>query len=494
MSTNQFDIGLIGLAVMGENLVLNMESKGFSVAVFNRTTEVTEKFAAGRAKGKNIQPTRTMEEFVAAIKRPRKAMIMVKAGAPVDAVIGQLAPLLEKGDVIIDGGNSLFTDTQRRCKDLEGKGIHFVGMGVSGGEEGALKGPSLMPGGPRASWEIIAPIFRKIAAQVDGDPCCRYMAPDGAGHYVKMVHNGIEYGDMQLICEAYAIMKNVLGMEAEELGEIFTEWNKGELDSYLIEITSQIFKKIEPETGKPLVDIILDKAGQKGTGMWTLQSAIAQSVVISTINAAVEARVISSRKDERVASSKILPQPKPKKFEGDRKQLIDAVRNALYASKIVSYAQGMAVVGAASHQYNWNLNFGDIATIWRGGCIIRAKFLNRITEAYARDPKLHNLLLDQYFTDIIAKTQHNWRVAVSTAINYGVAAPAFSASLAYFDSYRSARLPSNLLQAQRDFFGAHTYERVDKPGVFHTEWIESDHNPVQKSAEPKPHEPRHAGE
>jgi 6-phosphogluconate dehydrogenase len=494
MSTNQSDIGLIGLAVMGENLVLNMESKGFSVAVFNRTAEVTDKFAAGKAKGKNIQPTRTMEEFVAALKRPRKAMIMVKAGAPVDAVIGQLAPLLDRGDVIVDGGNSLFTDTQRRCKDLEEKGIHFVGCGVSGGEEGALKGPSLMPGGPRESWEIIAPIFRKIAAQVDGEPCCRYMGSDGAGHYVKMVHNGIEYGDMQLICEAYAIMKDVLGAQAAELADTFTEWNKGELDSYLIEITSQIFRKIDPETGKPLVDVILDKAGQKGTGMWTLQSAIQQSVVISTINAAVEARVISSRKDERVAASKILPQPKPKKFEGDRKQLIDAVRNALYASKIVSYAQGMELLGTASAQYKWNLNFGDIATIWRGGCIIRAAFLNCIVDAYKRDPALHNLLLDSYFTDIIAKTQDNWRVAVSTAVQHGVAVPAFSASLAYFDSYRSARLPSNLLQAQRDFFGAHTYERIDKPGVFHTEWIESDQKPVQKSAEPKEPARRHTGE
>ncbi|MEY2579955.1 MAG: 6-phosphogluconate dehydrogenase, partial [Verrucomicrobiota bacterium] len=307
MSTNQCDIGLIGLAVMGENLVLNMESKGFTVAVFNRTWEVTEKFAAGKAKGKNIQPAKTMEEFVAALKRPRKAMIMVKAGGPVDAVIGQLAPLLEKGDVIIDGGNSLFTDTQRRCKDLEGRGLHFVGCGVSGGEEGALKGPSLMPGGPRESWEIIAPIFRKIAAQVDGEPCCRYMGPDGAGHYVKMVHNGIEYGDMQLICEAYAILKDVAGLGAKELTDTFTEWNKGDLDSYLIQITSQIFQKIDPDTGKPLVDVILDKAGQKGTGLWTLQSALSQSVVISTINAAVEARVISSRKDERVAASKILP-------------------------------------------------------------------------------------------------------------------------------------------------------------------------------------------
>jgi 6-phosphogluconate dehydrogenase len=494
MTTNQCDIGLIGLAVMGENLVLNMASKGFSVAVYNRTTEVTEKFAAGKANGKNIQPTRTMEEFVSALKQPRKAMIMVKAGAPVDAVIAQLSPLLEKGDVIIDGGNSLFTDTQRRCKDLEGKGIHFVGMGVSGGEEGALKGPSLMPGGSRESWEIIAPIFRKIAAQVDGEPCCRYMGPDGAGHYVKMVHNGIEYGDMQLICEAYAILKQVIGMDAPELADTFTEWNGGELDSYLIEITSQIFRKIDPDTGQPLVDVILDKAGQKGTGLWTLQSAIQQSVVISTINAAVEARVISSRKNERVASSKVLPQPKPKKFSGDRKQLIDAIRNALYASKIVSYAQGMELLGAASIQYKWQLNFGDIATIWRGGCIIRAKFLNRIVEAYQRDKELHNLLLDSYFTGIIEQTQDNWRIAVATAVGQGVAVPAFGASLAYFDSYRSARLPSNLLQAQRDFFGAHTYERVDKPGVFHTEWMQSDPQPAQERTEPKESARRHAGE
>src|ERR1700758_2722602 len=354
MTTNQCDIGLIGLGVMGENLVLNMESKGFSVAVFNRTTEVTEKFAAGRAQGKNIQPTRTVEELVAALKKPRIAMIMVKAGAPVDAVISQLLPLLEKGDVVIDGGNSLFTDTQRRARELEGKGIHFVGMGVSGGEEGALKGPSLMPGGSRESWEIIAPIFRKIAAQVDGEPCCRYMGPDGAGHYVKMVHNGIEYGDIQLICEAYAILKGILGIDSPQLADAFAEWNRGELESYLIEITAQIFRKIDPETGKPLVDVIMDKAGQKGTGIWTLQSALSQSVVISTINAAVEARVISSRKDDRVASSKILPQPKVPKFTGDRKQLIEAVKQALYASKIVSYAQGMELLSAASHQYNWN--------------------------------------------------------------------------------------------------------------------------------------------
>src|SRR5213080_1375569 len=492
--TMQSDIGLIGLAVMGENLALNMESKGFPVAVFNRTAAVTEKFVTTRGKRKKITSTKTIEEFIAALKRPRKVMMMIKAGKPVDQVIAEVAALLEKGDVLIDGGNSLFTDTQRRFHDLEGKGIHYIGCGVSGGEEGALKGPSLMPGGSRESYEIIAPIFRKIAAQVDGEPCCRYMGPDGAGHYVKMVHNGIEYGDMQLICEAYAILKDVVGMDDKALAETFTEWNKSELDSYLIDITAKIFRKKDPETGKPLVDVILDKAGQKGTGLWTLQSAIAQSVVISTINAAVEARVISSRKDERVAASKILPQPKPKQFAGDRKKLIDAVRNALYASKIVSYAQGMELLGAASKQYNWNLNFGDIATIWRGGCIIRAKFLNRIVEAYERDRNLHNLLLDPYFTDIIKNMQDNWRVAVAAAVEHGVAVPAFSASLAYFDSYRSARLPSNLLQAQRDFFGAHTYERVDKPGLFHTEWIESDRKPVEKAAAPKPHEPHQAGE
>src|SRR5256714_509527 len=492
--TMQSDIGLIGLAVMGENLVLNMESKGFSAAVINRTTAVTEKFVATRGKGKNIIPTATVEELVRALRPPRKVMMMIKAGKPVDQVIAEVAPLLEKGDVFIDGGNSLFTDTQRRFHDLEGKGIHYIGCGVSGGEEGALKGPSLMPGGSREGYEMIAPIFRKIAAQVDGEPCCRYMGPDGAGHYVKMVHNGIEYGDMQLICEAYAILKNVLGLEAKDLADIFAQWNRGALESYLIEITAEIFRKRDPDTAKALVDVILDKAGQKGTGLWTLQSALSQSVVISTINAAVEARVISSRKDERVAASKILPQPKVPKFTGDRNALITAVRDALYASKIVSYAQGMELLGAASAGSHWDLNFGDIATIWRGGCIIRAKFLDRIKEAYERDPKLHNLLLDQYFTEIIGRTQDNWRVAVATAVTHGVAVPAFSASLGYFDSYRSARLPSNLLQAQRDFFGAHTYERVDKPGVFHTEWIESDHQPAEKPTEPKTHEPHHAGE
>src|ERR1700720_1297873 len=472
MTTNQCDIGLIGLAVMGENLVLNMESKGFLVAVFNRTTEVTEKFAAGRAQGKNIQPTRTIEEFVAALKRPRKAMIMVKAGAPVDAVIGQLAPLFDKGDVIIDGGNSLFTDTQRRCKELEGKGIHFVGMGVSGGEEGALKGPSLMPGGPRESWEIIAPIYRKIAAQVDGEPCCRYMGPDGAGHYVKMVHNGIEYGDMQLICEAYAILKNVLGLEAKDLADIFAQWNRGALESYLIEITAEIFRKRDPDTGKALVDVILDKAGQKGTGLWTLQSALSQSVVISTINAAVEARVISSRKEERVASSKILPQPKIQKFSGDRADLIAAVRDALYASKIVSYAQGMELLSAASTGSHWNLDFGDIATIWRGGCIIRAKFLNRIKEAFDQDPDLPTLIVAPYFRSAIEAAIDGWRRVVVTATQLGIPIPGFSSALSYYDALRPERLPAALTQGLRDFFGAPTYGRIDDDPDkrFHTLW------------------------
>jgi len=469
--TNTSDIGLVGLAVMGENLVLNMESKGFSVSVYNRTTEVTDKFAAGRAKGKRIVATHSIEEFVKSLARPRKVMIMVKAGAAVDAVIDQLLPHLEQGDVIIDGGNSLFTDTQRRDKALTGKGFHFLGMGVSGGEEGALKGPSLMPGGSKDAWEIVAPIFQKIAAQVEGEACCRYMGPDGAGHYVKMVHNGIEYGDMQLICEAYAILRDLLGVTPPELHDIFSEWNRGDLDSFLIEITANIFTKKDPDTGKALVDVILDKAGQKGTGRWTLQSAIEQAVVVSTINAAVEARVLSAMKDQRVRASKQLPAPAKFNYTGDRQALIDAVRDALYASKIISYAQGFSLFEAAGKQFNWSLHYGDIATIWRGGCIIRAKFLNRIKEAFDREPNLENLMLDAFFKGVLTKAQANWRTAVSLAIQAGVAVPAFSASLAYFDSYRQERLPANLLQAQRDYFGAHTYERTDKPGVFHTEWL-----------------------
>lgn len=470
---NQCDIGLIGLAVMGENLVLNMESKGFTVAVFNRTTAVTEKFAANRAKGKNIVPCKTLEEFVGALKRPRKAQIMVKAGAPVDAVIDQLIPLLEPGDIIIDGGNSLWTDTQRREKRLKEIGIHFFGVGVSGGEEGALKGPSIMPGGSAEGWQAIAPIYTKIAAVAEGEPCCRHMGTDGAGHYVKMVHNGIEYGDMQLICEAYAILKATIDPTTEELHDIFTEWNKGVLNSFLIEITSIIFARKDPETGKPMVDVILDKAGQKGTGKWTVGHAVEMGVPLSVIESAVEARILSSMKEERVAASKVLPGPKPSPFTGDRQELIKAVGDALYASKIISYAQGFVQLGKAGEIYQWKLNFGDIASIWRAGCIIRAAFLNRITDAYREDPGLKNLVLAPFFSEILTRTQGNWRKAVSAAIEHGVAVPAFSAALSYFDSYRAERLPANLLQAQRDYFGAHTYERVDKPAgeFFHTEWL-----------------------
>ncbi|CAN5656987.1 NADP-dependent phosphogluconate dehydrogenase [soil metagenome] len=470
---NQSDIGLIGLAVMGENLVLNMESRGFRVSVYNRTTAVTDKFAAGRAKGKNIVATKTLEEFVKSLARPRKAQIMVKAGAPVDAVIEQLVPLLEPGDIIIDGGNSLWTDTQRREKHLKEKGIHFFGVGVSGGEEGALKGPSIMPGGSKEGWKALEPIYTKIAAIAEGEPCCRHMGTDGAGHYVKMVHNGIEYGDMQLICEAYAILRAAINPSAEEFAEIFSEWNKGELDSFLIDITAKIFAKKDPETGKPLVDVILDKAGQKGTGKWTVGHAVEMGVPLSVIGSAVEARILSSLKAERVEASKVLPGPVAKPFSGDRTELIAAVRDALYASKIISYAQGFVQLGVAGKLYDWSLNFGDISSIWRGGCIIRAAFLNHITEAYRRNPELKNLILDPFFCDIITKSQGHWRYAVQTAIEFGVAVPAFSAALSYYDSYRSERLPANLLQAQRDYFGAHTYERLDKPAgeFFHTEWF-----------------------
>jgi 6-phosphogluconate dehydrogenase len=469
------DIGLIGLAVMGENLVLNMESKGFTVAVFNRTVKVVEDFEAGRGKGKNFVFAKSLQEFVGALKRPRKAQIMVKAGAPVDAVIDQLVPLLEPGDIIIDGGNSLWTDTQRREKALKEKGIHFFGVGVSGGEEGALKGPSIMPGGSKEGWQALAPIYQKIAAIAEGEPCCRHMGPDGAGHYVKMAHNGIEYGDMQLICEAYAILKAALQPSADEFAQIFTEWNKGELDSFLIEITSKIFTKKDPETGKAVVDVVLDKAGQKGTGKWTVGHAVEMGVPLSVIGSAVEARILSSLKDERVAASAVLHGPSVKAYAGDRKKLIEAVRDALYASKIISYAQGMVQLGRASELYNWSLNFEDIASIWRGGCIIRARFLNRITEAYKKNPGLKNLVLDPFFADILNRTQANWRVAVQTAIEYGIATPAFSAALSYFDSYRSANLPANLLQAQRDYFGAHTFERIDKPAgeFFHYDWLSS---------------------
>jgi 6-phosphogluconate dehydrogenase len=475
------DIGLIGLAVMGENLVLNMESKGFSVAVFNRTTAVTQKFAEGRAKGKNITPGYTIEEFIDSLATPRKVMIMVKAGTPVDAVIEQILPLLDQGDMIIDGGNSLYTDTIRREAALKEKGIFYLGAGISGGEEGALLGPSIMPGGEQSAYQLVEPIFTTISAQVQDSPssdrmapCCTYIGPNGAGHYVKMVHNGIEYGDMQLICEAYALLKNVLGLSAQELHEVFTNWNEGELNSFLIEITADIFSRTDPDTNQPLVDVILDKAGQKGTGKWTLISGIETGVVVSTINAAVEARVVSSNKSQRVAASKVLPGPAEQKFEGDREAFIQSVHNALYASKIVSYAQGLDLMRRASEEQNWNLSLGEIAKIWRGGCIIRAKFLDRITEAYGRDSQLSNLMLDPFFTEILTRCNEGWREVVALAVKHGVAVPATSASLGYYDSYRAARLPHNLLQAQRDYFGAHTYERVDQEGSFHTDWIGSE--------------------
>jgi len=464
------DIGLWGLAVMGENLVLNMESKGFTVAVFNRTTQKTKDFAEGRAKGKNIIPAYQVKDFIASIAVPRKVMLMVKAGKPVDYVIEQILPHLEKGDVIIDGGNSHFPDTIRRCKELKEKGILYIGTGVSGGEEGALKGPSIMPGGSKEAYALLEPIFTKISAHVDGQPCCTYIGDDGAGHFVKMVHNGIEYGDMQLICEAYYLMKNALGQTTEQMHDIFADWNKGDLDSYLIQITTDILSKKDSETGNPLVEMILDKAGQKGTGAWTSQSALGLGIPAPTIAEAVFARCISAIKDERVAASKQLTGPKAK-YTGDKDEFVKAIHDALYASKICSYAQGFALMASAAKEYDWKLNFGEISMIWRGGCIIRAHFLRRIKDAFNRKPDLANLLLDDYFKDIVQKAQSNWRKVVITATELGIPVPAFSSALNYYDSYRNPRLAANMIQAQRDYFGAHTYERIDKEGTFHTDWL-----------------------
>ncbi|MCX8047495.1 MAG: NADP-dependent phosphogluconate dehydrogenase [Anoxybacillus gonensis] len=463
-------IGVIGLAVMGKNLALNIESRGYSVAVYNRSREKTDEFLK-EAEGKNIVGTYSIEEFVNALEKPRKILLMVKAGAATDATIEQLKPYLEKGDIVIDGGNTYFKDSQRRNKELAELGIHFIGTGVSGGEEGALKGPSIMPGGQKEAHELVRPIFEAIAAKVDGEPCTTYIGPDGAGHYVKMVHNGIEYGDMQLIAEAYFLLKHVLGLNAQELHEVFAEWNKGELDSYLIEITADIFTKIDEETGKPLVDVILDKAGQKGTGKWTSQNALDLGVPLPIITESVFARFISAMKEERVQASKLLAGPAVKPYEGDRAHFIEAVRRALYMSKICSYAQGFAQMKAASEEYNWNLQYGNIAMIFRGGCIIRAQFLQKIKEAYDRDPALPNLLLDPYFKDIVENYQQSLREIVATAAMRGIPVPAFASALAYYDSYRMDTLPANLIQAQRDYFGAHTYERIDKEGVFHTEWL-----------------------
>ena len=472
------DIGLVGLAVMGENLVLNMESKGFTVAVFNRTVEKVDSFLAGRGKGKNVIGSHSIEELCGKLARPRKIMLMVKAGKAVDDFIETLMPHLEKGDIIIDGGNSYYPDTIRRTKYLESKGLLYIGTGVSGGEEGALKGPSIMPGGSPEAREYVKPVFQAISAKVaDGSPCCEWVGNDGAGHFVKMVHNGIEYGDMQMICEAYSLMKNILGMSAADMQTVFAEWNKGELDSYLIEITSEILTKKDPETGKAVVDIILDTAGQKGTGKWTSTSALDLGICAPTIAEAVFARCVSAVKEERVDASKILAGPKVP-FKGDVKSFTEDIRKALYASKICSYAQGFQLLRAAAAEYKWSLKYGDIALMWRGGCIIRAKFLGDIKAAFEKNPALSNLLLDPFFKGIIDNCQDSWRRVVATAISMGVPVPAFSSSITYYDSYRAEQLPANLLQAQRDYFGAHTYERIDKPRgqFFHTGWTESSGN------------------
>jgi 6-phosphogluconate dehydrogenase len=464
-------IGVIGLAVMGKNLAMNIESRGYSVSVYNRSREKTDEMLA-ETKGKNIVAAFTIEEFVQSLEKPRKILLMVKAGAATDATIEQLKPYLEKGDIIIDGGNTYFADTQRRNKELSELGLHFIGTGVSGGEEGALHGPSIMPGGQKEAYDLVAPIFQDIAAKVNGEACTTYIGPDGAGHYVKMVHNGIEYGDMQLISESYFMLKHILGLRAEELHQVFADWNKGELDSYLIEITADIFTKKDEETGKPLVDVILDTAGQKGTGKWTSQSALDLGVPLPIITESVFARFISAMKQERVEASKVLNGPESKPFDGDREAFIESIRKALYLSKICSYAQGFAQMRAASEEYNWDLSYGEIAMIFRGGCIIRAQFLQKIKEAYDRDPGLKNLLLDPYFKEIAEGYQQSLREIISAAVMNGIPVPSFSAALSYFDSYRTETLPANLIQAQRDYFGAHTYQRIDKEGIFHTEWME----------------------
>jgi 6-phosphogluconate dehydrogenase len=484
------DFGLIGLAVMGENLALNVESRGFRVAVYNRTTSVVDAFIKGRAARKKFVDCHSLEELVKNLSRPRKVMMMVKAGPAVDQLIEQLLPLLEQGDVVIDGGNTLYTDTERRTQYIESKGLLYVGSGVSGGEEGALKGPSLMPSGSAAAWPIIKPIFQSIAAKVGPNndiPCCDWIGPRGAGHYVKMVHNGIEYGDMQLICEAYNMLRSGLDLTNDQLYDVFDQWNKGELDSYLIEITRDIFSVKDPDAspsptrrglgeGAYMVDLILDTAGAKGTGKWMSQLALDLGVPSTLVTEAVYARSLSALKEERVRASKVLHGPAGR-YEADPKQLIEAVRQALYASKICSYAQGFVQMQAAAKQHNWPLDFGSIALLWRGGCIIRAAFLERIKEAFDADKNLENLLLAPYFRDVLEKAQTGWRHAVTTAVHLGIWTPAFMTALSYYDGIRQDRLPANLLQAQRDYFGAHTYQRVDKPGTFHTEWLQLRRNP-----------------
>lgn len=469
---SEADIGLIGLAVMGENLVLNMLNNDFSVAVYNRSTDVVDKFVEGRGKGKAVIGCHSLEQLCKSLKRPRKVMMMIRAGSPVDSVIESILPYLEEGDIVIDGGNSHYPDSNRRTEMLEAKGIRFVGAGISGGEEGALNGPSIMPGGSEEAWEHVKPIFQKIAAKVDGGvPCCDWVGSAGSGHFVKMVHNGIEYGDMQLICEGYSLLKNLLGLSNEQLHEVFAEWDKGELDSFLTEITADIFTKKDEETGKHVVDLVLDTAGQKGTGKWTASVALELGRPLTLIGEAVFARFLSALKDERVEAAKVLKGPDGE-FSGEAKQLINDVRDALYASKLVSYAQGFTLMRAAAEEFGWKLNYGAIALMWRGGCIIRSKFLGKIKDAYDANAELPNLLLDPWFTETLHRTQAGWRRAAVAAIENGVPVPAIGAALNYFDGYRTERLPANLLQAQRDYFGAHTYERVDKPRGehFHTNW------------------------
>jgi len=466
------DIGLIGLAVMGQNLVLNMNDHGFKVCVFNRTTSKVDEFLADEAKGTQVEGAHSIEELCSKLKSPRRVMIMVKAGDVVDKTIDSIVPFLEKGDIIIDGGNSLFTDSNRRTKDLAEKGLHYIGTGVSGGEEGARFGPSIMPGGDPAAWPAVKPIFQAIAAKVeDGTPCCDWVGEGGAGHYVKMVHNGIEYGDMQLICEAYQLLKDGLGLTADQLAEVFSEWNKGELDSFLIEITAEIFAK-KDDDGAPMVDKILDTAGQKGTGKWTAISALDLGQPVTLIGESVFGRCLSALKDERVKASKVLEGPVAPQFKGSHADFSENVRRALFCSKLISYAQGYMLLRAAEKEQGWTLNMGGVALMWRGGCIIRSVFLSKIKDAYDKNPQLDNLLMDDFFSGVLNKYQESWRKALIAAIELGVPTPAFSTALAFYDGYRTASLPANLLQAQRDFFGAHTYERIDKPRgeFFHTNW------------------------
>lgn len=466
------DIGLVGLAVMGQNLIMNMNDHGFKVCAYNRTTSKVDDFLKAAAKGSQVVGAYSLKEFVSKLKRPRRVMLMIQAGKAVDEMIAELLPYLEKGDIIIDGGNSHFPDTERRCEELRAKGIYFLGTGVSGGEEGARRGPSMMPGGHKEAWPHVKPIFQSIAAHVDQVPCCDWVGNNGAGHYVKMVHNGIEYGDIQLICEAYHLLTSVLGCSEPELKEIFAEWNKGELDSYLIEIASHIFNFPDAD-GKPILTKILDVAGQKGTGKWTVINALEESIPLTLIGEAVSARHLSALKDERVRMSKLY-KTAHKLFQGDRKEMIEAIRQALYASKILSYAQGFMLMRQASDAYKWDLNFGGIALMWRGGCIIRSRFLGKIKDAYDKNPKLENLLCDDFFKDALNRSVAGWRKTVAMAVEYGAAVPCFASALTFFDGLRTEKSPANLTQALRDYFGAHTYQRVDQPlgKFFHTRWTE----------------------